>query len=59
MSMPDTGPLSLADLYAQVAVLHELAARAGDHGQDDFSLLFHLTADSLESNAETMGLLDV
>lgn len=58
MNTPEHGPVSVADLREQVTQLHDLAARAADNGQDDYSLIFLLTADSLESNAENMGLFD-
>ena len=54
----DGGPVSVADAQAAVTYLRELAARASEHGQDDFQLLFLLTADSLDSNVETMELVD-
>jgi hypothetical protein len=52
------GPVSLADAQAAVVHLRDLALRATEHGQDDFALVFLLTADSLDSNVETMELAD-
>lgn len=54
----ECGPVSLADAQDVTVHLRDLAARASEHGQDDFALVFLLAADSLDSNVETMELAD-
>ena len=54
----DGGPVSLADAQQAVTYLRDLSARASEHGQDDFALVFLLAADSLDSNVDTMELAD-
>ena len=58
MSDEATGAVALGEVLAVVQSLRDLCARAMDNGQTDYAMLCDLSAESLESNVDSMGLAD-
>lgn len=58
MSIEASGPVSLEEVLSVVHVLRTMCIRASDHEQTDYAILCDLTAESLDSNIESMGLAD-